>query len=88
MANTLTTYLYQGAIAMLVFCGPVLGIAALVGLLMGLLQAVTQIQDQTLPQIAKMVTVGLILLFFGFWLSGPLVEYTREIFTNFHRIIR
>jgi type III secretion protein S len=88
MATTLTQYLYQGGLAMLVFCGPILGAAAAVGLIVGLLQAVTQIQDQTLPQIAKMTTVALLLMMFGFWLSSPIVEFTRDLFTNFHRLTR
>jgi type III secretion protein S len=88
MASTLTQYIYQAAMAMLVFCGPILVVAALAGLLMGLLQAVTQIQDQTLPQIVKMFVVTMMLLFFGFWLSGPLIEFSRDLFSSFHRIVR
>jgi type III secretion protein S len=88
MGNTLTTYLYQGGMAMMVFCAPILGIAAIVGLVTGLLQAVTQIQDQTFPQIVKMFAVSLVLLFLGFWLSSPLVEFARDIFSSFHRVVR
>ncbi|MGL4635508.1 MAG: EscS/YscS/HrcS family type III secretion system export apparatus protein [Beijerinckiaceae bacterium] len=88
MSMTLSTYLYQGAMAMLVFAGPVLAVAAIVGLCMGVLQAVTQIQDQTFPQIAKAVAVTAVLLLMGFWLSEPLVAFTRDLFMNFHRIVR
>jgi type III secretion protein S len=88
MGGTLTQYLYQGAITMMIFAVPVLGVAAIVGLAMGLLQAVTQIQDQTFPQIAKSVAVTIVLVLGGYWLAVPLVEFSGQLFSNFSRIVR
>ncbi len=88
MADFLTPYIYQSAIAMLIMTGPILAVAAVAGLLMGLLQAITQIQDQTLPQIVKILVVSATVFFLGFRLSSPLMEFSRDIFNNFHTIVR
>jgi type III secretory pathway component EscS len=64
---------------------PVLLLAGGLGLLIGLLQAVTQIQDSTMPQIIKIMAVSGLLLFFGQALSGPIVHHSEEIFSTFHR---
>lgn len=62
---------------------PTLLIASVVGLIVGLLQAVTQIQDQTLPLAVKLIAVILSLVFMGPLLVGPLLEHTRQVFTDF-----
>lgn len=67
---------------------PALGIAATVGLLVGLFQAVTQIQDQTLPMAIKIIAVVLSLVLIGPLLASPLVRYTDRIFNEFPSITR
>jgi type III secretion protein S len=62
---------------------PVLGVAASVGLIVGLLQAVTQIQDQSLPQTMKLVAILLTIALVGPLLAGSLVHATRDIFNEF-----
>ena len=64
----------------LVISGPVLGIGLVVGLVISLIQTVTQIQDQTLsivPKIIAMVGTG---VFFAAWLTQRLVEYSQKLF--------
>ncbi len=65
---------------------PVLGVAAVVGLTVGLLQAVTQIQDQSLPQTLKLVAILLTIGLLGPLLAGSLVNATRDIFNDFPAI--
>jgi type III secretion protein S len=62
---------------------PVLGVAAAVGLIVGLLQAVTQIQDQSLPQTLKLVAILLTIGLLGPLLATSLVHATRDIFDEF-----
>jgi type III secretion protein S len=88
MTDFITPYIYQSAVAMLILCGPILAVAAAAGLMMGLLQAITQIQDQTLPQIIKILVVSATVFFLGFKLSSPLMEFSRDVFNNFHTIVR
>lgn len=65
-----------------------LGIATLVGLLISILQAVTQIQDQTLSQTAKISVISVTLIIFGGTLVAPLMTSTAQLFDNFATIGR
>ena len=67
---------------------PPLAVATIVGFVVGLLQAVTQIQDQTLPQTIKLVAVLATLLVAGPWMAGPLLEQARQIFDAFPALTR
>src|SRR5262245_36175963 len=62
---------------------PTLLAALVVGLTVGLLQAATQIQDQTLPQTVKLLTVVAVLAVFFPLLASPLIEHTKQLFTEF-----
>jgi type III secretion HrpO family protein len=55
-------------------------IATLVGVLVSLLQAATQIQDQTAPFLAKMCVVMLTLVLFGPWMAHELTVFTTTLF--------
>ncbi|MBN1420116.1 MAG: flagellar biosynthesis protein FliQ [Planctomycetes bacterium] len=57
---------------------PLLAVGLLVGLGVSLLQAVTQIQEQTLSFIPKIIAVGVALFLLLPWLLTVIVEYTRE----------
>ncbi|MGL4728390.1 MAG: flagellar biosynthetic protein FliQ [Bosea sp. (in: a-proteobacteria)] len=81
----LVEHIYRSAVAMMAIGVPVLLVAGGLGLLTGLLQAVTQIQDSTFPQIIKILAVSALLLFFGHALSGPIVTHSEEIFATFHK---
>ena len=52
-----------------------------VGVLIAIFQAVTQIHEQTISFILKLIVVILVLLIGGGWMMETLLEYTREIFT-------
>ena len=67
---------------------PILLIATVVGLLVGLLQAVTQIQDQTLPLAVKLIAVILSIVLMGPLLVGPLLEHTEQIYREFPTLTR
>ena len=58
--------------------------AMIVGFVIGLFQAVTQLQEQTLPQSMKLFVVALILIFFGGALAAPLYATTRSLFDTFY----
>jgi flagellar biosynthetic protein FliQ len=69
----------DGGLAALVVAAPVLVAVALVGFVSGLLQGLTQIQDQTLNQIPKLVAATLIVLLLLPWTLGRLVEYSTNL---------
>ncbi|WP_295748531.1 flagellar biosynthesis protein FliQ [uncultured Oscillibacter sp.] len=60
--------------------GPMLVLSMLAGVLVAIFQAVTQIHEQTISFILKVVIVMSVLLFSGGWMLTTLQEYTREIF--------
>ncbi|MGI9499246.1 MAG: type III secretion system export apparatus subunit SctS [Geminicoccaceae bacterium] len=67
---------------------PTLLIASVVGLAVGLLQAVTQIQDQTLPLAVKLIAVILSIFLIGPLMVGPLLEHTEQVFRDFPSLTR
>ncbi|MEM6941341.1 MAG: flagellar biosynthetic protein FliQ [Pseudomonadota bacterium] len=69
--------------AVAVVAGIPLLLATVIGLVISFLQAITQIQDQTLAQTAKMVAIALTFLAIGGALVGPLYEGTISVFTEF-----
>jgi flagellar biosynthesis protein FliQ len=56
---------------------PLLGVALVVGLLVAMLQAVTQINEATLVFIPKLLGIGAVLLFMGVSMFGSLADFTR-----------
>ncbi len=60
--------------------GPILGTALALGLLIGVLQAATSIQEMTLSFIPKLMAVVAVLLFFGDWQLSVLTEFFLMIF--------
>ena len=70
--ETLITVLYIAA--------PLLGTTLLVGLAVGIFQAVTSIHEMTLTFIPKMAVVGIMLLILTPWFLDVLVRFTQEVF--------
>jgi flagellar biosynthetic protein FliQ len=67
---------------------PMLGMGLIVGVVVSIFQATTQIQEQTLVFVPKIIATFVAILLFGPWILGMLVDYTREIFTSFNSVIR
>ena len=59
---------------------PLLGVALIVGVVIGILQAATSINEMTLSFIPKLAALGLTLALVGSWQLATLVDYTRGIF--------
>ena len=66
--------------------GPMLVLSMLAGVLIAIFQAVTQIHEQTIGFILKVVIIVGVLLLSGGWMLTTLQEYTREIFDLMTRI--
>lgn len=61
-------------------CGPMLVLSMLAGVLIAIFQAVTQIHEQTIGFILKVVIIVGVLLLAGGWMLTTLQEYAREVF--------
>ncbi len=67
---------------------PVLLISMVVGLVISVIQAVTQIQEPTLTFIPKIIASALAILFFGPFMLALLTDFTVRIFTHIKDFIR
>lgn len=66
----------------LIIGGPLLLISLIVGSLVSLFQAATQIHEATLTFIPKIVGIGLVLALLGSWMGQKMLAFTTGIFTN------
>ncbi|AXH98712.1 flagellar biosynthetic protein FliQ [Sporosarcina sp. PTS2304] len=67
--------------------GPLLIVALLTGLGVSIFQATTQIQEQTLAFVPKIIAVMVAIVFFGPWMLSRVTNYASDIFSNLSRYI-
>ncbi|TLP55323.1 EscS/YscS/HrcS family type III secretion system export apparatus protein [Parasedimentitalea maritima] len=72
--------------AVAVLAGIPLAVATAVGIIISFIQAITQIQDQTLSQTFKIAAIAVVLISFAPFLTAPLLNATAEIFNSFHSL--
>ncbi|MDE2483188.1 MAG: flagellar biosynthesis protein FliQ [bacterium] len=72
----------------LVAAAPVLILSMVVGLVISLFQAVTQIQEPTLAFIPKIVVSALALLFFGPFILAMLTDFGSRVFSNIPNFVK
>ncbi|MEN0666140.1 flagellar biosynthesis protein FliQ [Caldifermentibacillus hisashii] len=77
----------QGIYTILIVSGPLLLIALVVGLIISIFQATTQIQEQTLAFVPKILAVLLGMILFGPWMVSHMVQYAENIFSNLTRFV-
>ncbi|MCB9640380.1 MAG: flagellar biosynthesis protein FliQ [Myxococcales bacterium] len=77
----------QGFLLVMIVSGPPILISMGIGLVIAIFQAVTQIQEQTLTFVPKIVAVFGSLIFFGGWIGNILIRYTERILTEFPNIV-
>ena len=83
MSHTLVVDLARNTIILaLVLAGPMLVVALAVGLIVSVFQAVTQIQEQTLAFVPKLIAVAVVFLVALPWMLQLGVKYTTELFRS------
>ena len=78
--TTVTGVLREAVSVALKLGGPMLILSMLVGVMIAIFHAVTQIHEQTISFMLKLIVVILILLIGGSWMLTTLQDYTKEIF--------
>ena len=78
--TTVTDVLREAVSVALKLGGPMLILSMLVGVVIAIFQAVTQIHEQTISFMLKLIVVILVLLIGGAWMLTTLQDYTKEIF--------
>ena len=80
MSDTQVIEIVAGALVIaLKLAGPVLVMTLVVGVVVSLLQTITQIQEQTLTFVPKLVGIGMVLLLGGNWMLRELVTWVTEL---------
>ncbi|MGB2992757.1 MAG: flagellar biosynthesis protein FliQ [Paenisporosarcina sp.] len=77
----------QSIYMIIIISAPMLLIALAVGLIVSVFQAMTQIQEQTLAFIPKILAVFLSLILFGPWMLTLLLDFTRDLFQQLPQLI-
>lgn len=72
----------------LLVSAPILGLSLLVGILVSLFQATTQMNEQTLSFVPKIIAVLGAALLFGPWMMNTLVNYSTRLLTSLPDVIR
>jgi flagellar biosynthesis protein FliQ len=67
--------------------GPLLLVGLVVGLVVSIFQAVTQIQEQSLTLIPKIVGIAVVVVLLGPWMLGQLVAYTTNLYTSIPTLV-
>ncbi len=78
---------HQAIKVALMVSAPMLIGALIMGILVSLFQAVTQINEQTLSFIPKILVIVAALVFFAPWMSDTLTTFTKDLFLNIPKIV-
>lgn len=81
-SETVMSMTYIAMKIALSMAGPLLLMTLIVGLLISIFQAATQINEMTLSFIPKLLAVGATLVLLGPWLISTMVDYIRSLLTN------
>ena len=88
MSHALVTDLARNAMMVaLLVSAPMLAVALIVGLIVSILQTVTQIQEQTLTFVPKLLAVSGTVLVALPWMIQVMIKYTTELFRSFPTLI-
>ncbi|HUW66301.1 MAG TPA: flagellar biosynthesis protein FliQ [Spirochaetia bacterium] len=78
----------QALLLVLMLAGPPLLLGMVVGLFVSVIQATTQIQEQTLTFVPKLVAVSLLLIVAASWLLNTMVSFTANLFAQLPQLTR
>ncbi len=76
------SFAQNAVIVTIILTAPILLVSLLIGSLISMIQAATQINEVTLTFIPKILGIGLILAFLGSWMVQHLLTFTTSVFTN------
>lgn len=78
----------QSLMVTLLLAAPALIAALVVGVLISILQAVTQVQEPTLTFVPKIIAVFAVLLFLGTWMVNTMLSFTQQLLSNLGPLTR
>ena len=78
-------YSYHALLLILMISGPPIIVASVIGIFVAIIQAATQIQEQTFSFAIKMVAVIGTIVLMGGWLGNLISGFSKQIFLNFYK---
>jgi flagellar biosynthetic protein FliQ len=88
MESVLTELAAQSLMKVLIWSAPAVLSGLLVGFMISLFQAVTQIQEQTLTFVPKIIAVFVVLLITGGWMIGEIQDFTQTTYNTVDRLVQ
>jgi flagellar biosynthetic protein FliQ len=85
--DTVVSLATQAMTLALKVAGPMLLVGLVIGLVVSIFQAVTQIQEQSLTFIPKVVGVAVLIVLLGPWMLDQLVSYAQNLYTSIPQMI-
>ncbi|MBC7460247.1 MAG: flagellar biosynthesis protein FliQ [Thermoleophilia bacterium] len=87
MNSVLTELAATALMKVLIWSAPAVLSALLVGFMISLFQAVTQIQEQTLTFVPKIIAVFVVVLITGGWMIGEIQGFTQETYDKVDKLV-
>ncbi len=78
----------QAMVISLKLAGPILLVALVIGTIISLFQAITQVQEMTLTFVPKVMGIAVVLTLSGGWMLSEMVEFTRELYDSVPGLLR
>ena len=83
--SILFEYSYEALLLILIISAPPIILASIVGIMVAIFQAATQIQEQTFAFAIKLVVIFGTLMITGGWLCSMIFRFAAQIFQNFYK---
>ena len=84
MVELAIDYAVKALYIVMILSLPPIVVASVVGIVVSLVQAITQLQEQTLSFGIKLLAVGVTLFLMGKWIGGEILRYSMDIFNHFY----
>lgn len=81
-------YVTESMVLVMLLSLPPIAVASIVGVIVSLLQALTQVQEQTLSFAIKLIAVGVTLAAMAGSLGGEIYAFTLQLYDEFPNVVR
>jgi flagellar biosynthetic protein FliQ len=85
--DTVTSLATQAMTLAFTIAGPILAVGLVIGLVVSIFQAVTQIQEQSLSFIPKIVALAVLILILGPWMLSQMVSYAQNLYMSIPQLV-
>lgn len=88
LENLATKVVNEALMLVLILSGPPILVSMTIGLVVSVFQATTQIQEQSLSQVPKMIGVFMTLALAGYWMMSLMMRFAQNLFYNFPNLVQ